>query len=472
MLLGIGDDAAVIAPPAEPLVWTVDAAVEGVHFRRDLLALDDLGYRATMAAASDLAAMGAAPLGLLAALVLPPWVTDEDLAALAAGQRVAAEALGTAVIGGNLARGAELSITTTALGFAARPLTRAGAQPGDALWMAGPVGLAAAGLAALDRGTAPPDALATAVAAWRRPTARLAAGLRASGVAHAAVDVSDGLARDVGHLARASGVRAVLDAAEIVGDALRAAAALLGRDPLALALHGGEDYALVVALPPGEVLAGFAHIGTVEPLAGGVHVAVRGADGTVAAVGEGGFDHFAGCSAPAIGAAHRVKDAAHARSAQRSCIGTEHPRALRSARAKCTAQSYRDGAPPRSAQRTREVHRAVVSGRSTPANCTAHLYRDRAPRRTAQRTREVRSAVVSGRSTPANCTAHARTAPRSCNGTEHPGELRSTPAIGAARPPSAQLQRLLRRSLSIPAPPRGARRAAPRLHLAAGRGSS
>jgi thiamine-monophosphate kinase len=292
--LGIGDDAAVIAPPAEPLVWTVDAAVEGVHFRRDLLTLDDLGYRATMAAASDLAAMGAQPLGLLAALVLPPWVSDADLAALAAGQREAAEALGTAVIGGNLARGTELSITTTALGFAARPLTRAGARPGDTLWMAGPVGLAAAGLAALDRGAPLPDRLAAAVSAWRRPRARLAEGLRASSVARAAIDVSDGLARDTGHLARASGVRAVLDAVAIIDDALRDAAAALSRDPLALALHGGEDYALVVALSPGEILAGFTRIGVVESLAGGASLALRGTDGAVTPLDERGFDHFDG----------------------------------------------------------------------------------------------------------------------------------------------------------------------------------
>lgn len=282
----------MIAPPAEALVWTVDAAVEGVHFRRDLLALDNLGYRATMAAASDLAAMGAQPLGLLAALVLPPWVSDSDLEALAAGQREAAESLGTAVIGGNLARGSELSLTTTALGFAARPLTRAGAQPGDSLWMAGPVGLAAAGLAALEAGGAPSDALALAVSAWRRPRARLEEGLRVSGVARAAIDVSDGLARDVGHLARASGVRAVLDAGAVVGDALRAAASALGRDPLALALHGGEDYALVVALPPGEAVAGFVRIGTVESLAGGPPLALRGEDGVVAPLAERGFNHF------------------------------------------------------------------------------------------------------------------------------------------------------------------------------------
>jgi thiamine-monophosphate kinase len=292
--LGIGDDAAVLAPSAEPLVWTVDAAVEGVHFRRDLLTLADLGYRSTMAAASDLAAMGATPLGLLAALVLPSWMSDADLEALAAGQREAADALGTAVIGGNLARGTELSITTTALGVTGRPLTRAGARPGDTLWMAGPVGLAAAGLAALERGGSPGEALVGAVMAWRRPRARLAEGLRASACANAAIDVSDGLARDVGHMARASGTRAVLDEAGIVGGALVDAAAALGRDPLELALHGGEDYALVVAAPPGAAMEGFARIGAMEAKDGGAEVVLRRRDGSIAALEERGFDHFAG----------------------------------------------------------------------------------------------------------------------------------------------------------------------------------
>jgi thiamine-monophosphate kinase len=295
VMVGIGDDAAVLSAPPMPLVWTVDAAVEGVHFRRELLGLDDLGYRATMAAASDLAAMGAAPLGLLAALVLPPWVSDADLEALAGGQRLAADELGTAVIGGNLARGSELSITTTALGSAARPLTRAGALPGDALWIAGPLGLAAAGLLALERGGPLPPEAASAVTAWRRPRARLAEGLRAIlGGARAAIDISDGLARDVGHLARASGVRAVLDATSIAGPELHAVAALLGRDPLPLALHGGEDYALVVALPAGESMEGFARIGTVEPAAGGPLLALRSEDGALAPLDDRGFDHFGG----------------------------------------------------------------------------------------------------------------------------------------------------------------------------------
>jgi thiamine-monophosphate kinase len=294
--VGIGDDAAVLAPPGHDLVWTVDAAVEGVHFRRDLLTLEDLGFRATMAAASDLAAMGAAPLGLLAALVLPPWVSDDDLEAMARGQREAGDALGTAIVGGNLARGSELSITTTALGSAARPLTRAGAQPGDGIWVAGPIGLAGAGFAALDSGVGTRPELAAAAFAWRRPHARIAEGLRAGPIAHAAIDVSDGLARDVGHLARASGVRVVLEASAIVGPELASASAVLGRDAVDLALYGGEDYALVVALAPGDVLAGFVRVGRVEPCdPGAACVSLEKASGEVVDVNEGGFDHFRTC---------------------------------------------------------------------------------------------------------------------------------------------------------------------------------
>ena len=294
VVVGIGDDAAVLTPGPDPLVWTVDAAVDGVHFRRELLTFVDLGYRATMAAASDLAAMGAAPRGLLAALVLPSDVGDGDLAELATGQRAAADALGTAILGGNLARGSELSITTTALGAATRPFLRAGALPGDALWAAGPIGLAAAGLALLLAGRTPVSAAALVAAqSWRRPEAQIAAGLAARGWAHAAIDVSDGLAQDVRHLARAGGVDAILDADAILTPMLRAIAAELGEDPLDLALHGGEDYALIVAAPDGPGLPGFTRIGWIPRTTGAGSVVLRRDDGTIVAIAPRGFDHFA-----------------------------------------------------------------------------------------------------------------------------------------------------------------------------------
>jgi len=294
VLLGIGDDAAVLAPGSSSLVWTVDAAVENVHFRRDLLTFAEIGYRATMAAASDLAAMGATPLGLLSALVLPVDVDDDDLAALADGQREAARALGTAVVGGNLTRGAELSITTTALGSAPEPMRRGGARRGDALWLAGPLGLAAAGLALLERQDRDP-AMLPALDAFRRPRARIPEGLAAAPLANAAIDVSDGLARDLGHIARASGVRAILDPRTLVSSELVAAATRLGRDALELALYGGEDYALVVAAPAAAAPRGFIRIGGCEALGEAQsEVALVAPDGNLTPVEDRGFDHFSG----------------------------------------------------------------------------------------------------------------------------------------------------------------------------------
>jgi thiamine-monophosphate kinase len=299
VVLGIGDDAAVLEAAREPLVWTIDCAVEGVHFRRDLMTLEDAGHRATMAAASDLAAMGAAPLGLLASLVLPARLDDRDLVALVSGQRAACDALGAPIVGGNLARGGEISITTTALGIAPAPLRRDGARAGDDLALAGPVGLAAAGLRLLDqrrrrpRSAARAAAFERAVQAFRRPVARIEAGLSARGVARAAIDVSDGLAADLGQVARASGVRALIEAEALITPDLIEAADLCGADPLDLALHGGEDYALLIAGPGAGALPGFARIGRCVPRADGEpELGLVGADGRIAAVEAGGFDHF------------------------------------------------------------------------------------------------------------------------------------------------------------------------------------
>jgi thiamine-monophosphate kinase len=295
VLRAIGDDAAVLAPSTEPLVWTIDAAVEGVHFRREWLTLRDLGFRATMAAASDLAAMGARPLALLSALVLPPSLSDEELRELAAGQREAADALGTTVVGGNLARGDAIAITTTVLGAAAKPIPRDGAQPGDAIFIAGPVGLAAAGRLLIERGiAAATPAQRMAVDAFRRPTARVVSGLAAHLIAHAAIDVSDGLARDLGHLARASGVTAVLDPSSLASPLLREVAAALDEDPLQLALYGGEDYALLIAAPADAALEGFVRIGHCEPAVRSYAVALAVSAEEHRPIHEGGFDHFAG----------------------------------------------------------------------------------------------------------------------------------------------------------------------------------
>lgn len=291
--VGIGDDAAVLRQVAEPLVWTVDACVEGTHFERSWLGLEDIGYRSFQAAASDLAAMGARPLAALSALELPKGFSKRELAALVAGQAQAARESGAPVIGGNVARAPRLALTTTLLGTASAPLGRDGARPGDELWLLGVVGLAALGLELLRRRPRATHrgAEGACVEAWRRPRALVAEGARLVGRAHAAIDVSDGLAGDVSHLARASGVRVVL-----VAEALEAAlpaelvavARSLRRSPLEAALHGGEDYALVATGPSKRRPRRARVIGRVERGRGAV---LELPSGRTTALGPG-FDHL------------------------------------------------------------------------------------------------------------------------------------------------------------------------------------
>ena len=290
--VGIGDDAAVLDAIDAPLVWTIDAQVEGTHFRLDWLTWHDVGWRSFMAAASDVAAMGASPIAALSALVLADHVDDAALDALATGQAEAARIVGAPVVGGNLARGAEVSVTTTVLGRAGRGVLRSGAQPGDGVYLAGAVGMAAAGLVALESGAAGTSADVDAcIEVWRRPRALIDPGLAMSTVATAAVDVSDGLSQDASRIAEASSVTLVLDEALLranISGPLERAAAALGRDALELALGGGEDYALLVT--SASAIPGFTRIGTIEPGAAGIVLAR--ADGTRVPADPRGFDHF------------------------------------------------------------------------------------------------------------------------------------------------------------------------------------
>jgi thiamine-monophosphate kinase len=292
--VGIGDDAAVLALEARDtgrghLVWTIDEQVESVHFRRELLSWRDIGWRSFMAAASDVAAMGAVPWCALASLVIPDNVDDAALADIARGQRDAAEEIAAPVVGGNLSRGPALSIATTLLGKCERAVERCGARAGDGVWMAGRAGLAAAGLKALERSLTEDSWIDTAVEAWRRPRALVVEGRRMAAVAHAAIDVSDGLARDAGHVAEASGVSIVLDESALLADTeLTQAARALDQSALDLALHGGEDYALVAA--SGISIPGFRRIGEVRKGSG---LVLRGAEGETV-IEARGFDHFSG----------------------------------------------------------------------------------------------------------------------------------------------------------------------------------
>lgn len=288
--VGIGDDAAVIRAKGK-LVWTIDAAVEHVHFERGLLSLDQIGYRAVQAAVSDLAAMGARPLGALSNLSLPSSFPARDFERLVSGQARAAASLACPIIGGNLSRAGEISITTTALGSAARPLVRSGARPGHELWLVGDVGLARAGLLALERKVRRSKAVVRCVRAFAEPRALLAEGLALVGKARAALDVSDGLSGDAGQLARASEVRVVLDAEALrlaLAPELIQAARELGEDPLELALRGGEDYALLAAGPQRSRPKPARVIGRIEEGSGVVLVS----EGRTRSL-RSGFDHFA-----------------------------------------------------------------------------------------------------------------------------------------------------------------------------------
>jgi thiamine-monophosphate kinase len=253
-----------------------------------------VGYRAFQAAISDLAAMGAVPVAALSALVLPRALPAAAVDALTIGQARASLETQCPIVGGNISRGRELSITTTVIGRAARPLRRDGARPGEQLWLVGEVGLAAAGLALLRTLREAPvlPGLARCVAAWRRPRARLREGRLLLGHASAAIDVSDGLAADALQLARASGVRVVIDRERLrasLDPALFAAARRLRSSPFRWALRGGEDYALLATGPARLRPAGAAPIGYVA----------RGMGAFLAAAGlnlplEGGFDHLRG----------------------------------------------------------------------------------------------------------------------------------------------------------------------------------
>lgn len=278
--VGIGDDAAVLSLEGHT-VWTVDVQVDHVHFERGWLSGEDIGFRAHAAATSDVYAMRARPVAALVSYVLPEG--DADLVEeLARGARESASMHGAPIVGGNLSRGTELSITTTVIGTGARPLLRRGAMLGDGLYASGPLGHAALGLRALANGRTEP-ALEPFVARWRRPKLTVDAALD---TASAGIDVSDGLARDLAHLFEGTALGADLDETSLVDDALRVAARLLGEDPLALVLGGGEDYVLLCTSP--VALAGFTRIGTVRSAPGIARVA---ADGTRRPVTPSGHVH-------------------------------------------------------------------------------------------------------------------------------------------------------------------------------------
>jgi thiamine-monophosphate kinase len=285
-LLGPGDDAAVVAASDGRVVATTDVLVEGVHFRLDWSTPEQIGRKAAAANLADIAAMGAVPTALLVGLAAPADTPVATLSGLADGLWAEAGRVGAGLVGGDVVAAAELVLAVTALGSleGRAPVTRAGAQPGDVVALAGRVGWAAAGLAVLQRGFRSPRAV---VGAHRVPEPPYAAGPQAARAgATSMIDVSDGLLADLGHLVAASGVVIDLRTPD-VPPRLAELGGALGIDPVSWLLTGGEDHALVATFPPGVALpTGFAVIGEVGAGDPAVLVAGKPYDG------DPGWTHF------------------------------------------------------------------------------------------------------------------------------------------------------------------------------------
>jgi len=283
--LGVGDDAALLRlPSGSELVMSIDTAIAGVHFPEQAFP-EDVAYRVVAAAASDLAAMGAEPLGMLLALSLP--VVDELwLHAFSEGLAQASQAFALPLVGGDTTRGA-LSLTVQVSGAVpeGQALLRGGARAGEQVCVSGTLGDAAAGLALLEGRwqVADPDAAEYLQQRFFRPVPRLALATALRGIATAAIDISDGLLADLDHLAAASGVRIVLDPAALpVSTALAEAPEEQRTD---WALRGGDDYELAFTLPAQLPLPpGCTCIGRTES-GQGVHCPGAASDAT-------GYRHF------------------------------------------------------------------------------------------------------------------------------------------------------------------------------------
>lgn len=291
--VGPGDDAAVLEGG---WVVTTDLSIEDVHFRRAWLSDHEIGYRAAAGALSDIAAMAASPVGVLVSLAAPRGGAV-DVEAVHAGVREIAEAVGAPVIGGDLSRSpGPLVIDVVALGRAAWPVLRDGAEPDDDVWVTGTLGASAAAVRMWEAGQEPSPELR---AAFARPRPRIdeARCLVEHELVDALIDVSDGIAGDAGHIAAASGVRITLDVAAI--PVAPAAVAALGEEAaLDAALHGGEDYELCFVTDPGAVDAAYfarkhglllTRVGRVSE---GEGVWLREPDGSTRRVTRGGFDHW------------------------------------------------------------------------------------------------------------------------------------------------------------------------------------
>lgn len=257
VIRGMGDDAAVVRGGGYA-VTSVDAMIDGVHFRSEQLAPADIGHRALAGALSDLAAMGSPPGEAYLVLGVPHGYEPEAALALAGGAQSLAERSGVTIAGGDITAAPVLTVSFTVVGWAEDPgqlVGRDGAQPGDVVALTGGLGASGAGLAMLegrgDEAELTPELSELLYARYARPAPRLAEGQELSRLgARAMIDISDGLISDAAHLARRSGVRIEMELESLpLADGVSQVAAAIGCDPRVLAATAGEDYELCVCLP-------------------------------------------------------------------------------------------------------------------------------------------------------------------------------------------------------------------------------
>ena len=266
VLVGPGDDAALLRTKQGHIVVSSDLMVEGRHFRRDWVSAADVGHRAAAQNLSDINAMGGRAHTMTIGLAAPPDLPAQWALDFAAGFAEECALVGASVVGGDITRADEIVIAVTAIGAVTQaPVLRSGAQPGDVIALAGRQGWAAGGLAVLGRGFRSPRVL---VEAYQRPEPPYEQGaIAAAAGATSMIDISDGLLAEARHLAEASGVAIdirtdALDAPE----PLHAVAAATGADPLSFVLGGGDDHALLATFPNADAVPdGWRVIGTVAP---------------------------------------------------------------------------------------------------------------------------------------------------------------------------------------------------------------
>ena len=280
VVIGSGDDAAVLAG-AGPVVVSTDTAVAGRHFRFDWSTPEQIGARAVVQSAADIAAMGGSLSGLVVSIGCPPQTPVDRVLALNEGMVAQTHRFGGRVLGGDLVSAPVVVLTVTSLGSldGVAPVTLSGARSGDELAVSGRLGGAAAGLAvlsAVEHGADPALAqrFSPLVERYRLPQPDLTQGpIAARAGAHAMTDISDGLVEEIVTMADASGLGVDVDSAAVPRpDGLDALAAELGVDPIRWALAGGEDHELLAAFAPGTTPAGWTVIGTVGRRGGGATV--------------------------------------------------------------------------------------------------------------------------------------------------------------------------------------------------------